>query len=302
MFITAEEAARRELAYIKGRRSGDIKSLSTGWSKFDSVHMDGLEFGWIVLVGGISGSGKTALLSMMETAFFDHNDLDISVLSFTFEMSARRLAGRKISSKLRKSVKQLYSADMYNNVNDADLSIIETDIIPEISKYDISYMETPSSVPEMSLMIDEFVLQHPDKQGYVFTLDHTLLAKSSGGSERATLGEIGALFNEKRKQYPNSIYIIISQLNRDIESSSRRESFTGHYPVRSDIFGADALYHIADAVIVIHRPELLNIGAYGPDKMRVDNRIYCHHIKVRDGEPCITIFENKLYNNQLIEI
>ena len=302
MFITAEEAARRELAYIYGRKSGEIKSLSTGWSKFNSVHMDGLEFGWILVIGGISGSGKTALLSMMEQAFFDHNDLDISVLSFTFEMSARRLAGRKISSKLRNSVKQLYSADMYNNVNDTDLAVIENDIIPEISKYDISYVETPSTVPDMGAMIDEFIMQHPDKEGYVFTLDHTLLAKSSGGSERATLGEIAALFNEKRKQYPNSIYIILSQLNRDIESTSRRESFTGHYPVRSDIFGADSLYHIADAVIVIHRPELLGIEAYGPDKLRVDNRIYCHHLKVRDGEPAITVFENRLYNNQLIEL
>ncbi len=302
MFITAEEAARAELAYMQGRRDGTIKSLSTGWPKFDSVHMGGLELGWIVLIGGISGSGKTALLSMMENAFFDHNDMDVAVLSFSFEMSARRLMGRKISAKLRKSVKQLYSADMYNNLNDNDLDKITADILPEISSYDITYVEIPATVLEMSENIDTFVENKKGKDAYIFMLDHTLLTKYSSSGERGTLGEIGELFNEKRKKYPNSLYIALSQLNRDIESTARRESFVGHYPVRSDIYGADTLYHIADAVIIIHRPEQLNIGAYGPDKLNPTNRIFCHHLKVRDGYPAITVFENHLSENKLIEI
>lgn len=302
LFITAEQAARAELAYIQGRRDGTIRSLSTGWHKFDSIHMAGLELGWIVLIGGISGSGKTALLSILENAFFDYNTMDISVLSFTFEMSARRLIGRKISSKLHKSVKQLYSADQYGNISERDIDNIAINILPELFKYNISYVEVPASTLEMGVMIDKFVEANPDKEGYVFTLDHSLLTKAGSGGERATLGEIGDLCNSKRKQYPNSIYIIISQLNRDIESSARRESFSGHYPVRGDIFGSDSLYHIADAVIIIHRPEQLNIAVYGPDKLPTANRVYCHHIKVRDGDPSITIFENRLFENKLIEL
>ncbi len=301
-YITAEQAARSELAYILGRRNGTIKSLSTGWYKFDSIHMSGLELGWIVLIGGISGSGKTALLSMLENAVFDYNTMDVAVLSFTFEMSARRLMGRKISSKLRKSVKQLYSADQYGNVSDKDIDNITENILPELSKYNINYVEVPASTIEMGIMIDQFVAANPDKEGYIFTLDHSLLTKSGGGGERATLGEIGDLCNSKRKLYPNSLYIIISQLNRDIESSARRESFTGHYPVRGDFFGSDSLYHIADAAIIIHRPEQLNIAVYGPDKLPTENRIYCHHLKVRDGDPAITIFENRLFENKLIEM
>ena len=301
-FITADEALRSELSYIAARRDGTIKSLSTGWPKFDSVHMNGLELGWIVLIGGISGSGKTALQSMLESAFFEYNDLDIAVLNFTFEMSARRLIGRKLSAKLQKSVKQLYSADMFNNVSDMDIDLIERLHGPEISKYDVSYVETPSSIAEMAEMIHLFISRKPAKTGYVITLDHSLLTKGAGLGERGDLAAIGTTFNDIRKIYPNCLFIIISQLNRDIESQSRRDSLIGHYPIRSDFYGSDSLYHMSDAAIVIHRPEQLNIGVYGPEKYPVENMVYCHHLKVRDGDPAITVFQNRLFENKLIEI
>lgn len=49
----------------------------------------------------------------------------------------------------------------------------------------------------------------------------------------------------------------LAQMNRNIESPERINNFLSHYPMRSDISSADALFQASDYVIVIHRPEFL---------------------------------------------
>ena len=106
-----KEAYSEALDYIKKRQSGELKSIKTPWNKFNSVYMNGLEWGWIITLAGMSGSGKTAFLNLLETSFDEFNkDHEIHVLNFNFEMQAYRLMTRKISRKINKSVKQIYSS------------------------------------------------------------------------------------------------------------------------------------------------------------------------------------------------
>lgn len=44
------------------------------------------------------------------------------------------------------------------------------------------------------------------------------------------------------------------------------------------------------------------ITAYGPQRLPVQNRIYLHFLKVREGELAILEFENDLKYNNLIEV
>jgi len=59
----------------------------------------------------------------------------------------------------------------------------------------------------------------------------------------------------------------------------------------------------SDYVIVIHRPEILNIqdNEYGPKNWPVKNLIYFHFIKNREGELGIIVFENNLKYNRMDE-
>jgi replicative DNA helicase len=304
------EAFQEELSYIKGRHSGEIKSAKTPWQTWNEIYTSGFEWGWIVTIAGLSGSGKTALLNILETAMFESNpEQDIAVLSFNFEMLARRLVGRKISGMLKKSVKQLYSADVENNVSDEEIRLIETMINENITKYDISYVEIPGNVQEISDAAEKFILkkleENPDKK-VVITLDHSILVKKLRGSERDTLTELMACFNELKKKYPNMLFILLSQLNRNIEKEERKKAYgperTLHFPQKSDIFGSESLYQFSDAVIVFHRPELLGLQTYGTKAYPTKDLVYCHHLKARDGLPKVTRFENKLNINQLKEI
>jgi hypothetical protein len=90
-------------------------------------------------------------------------------------------------------------------------------------------------------------------------------------------------------------------MNREIEGNERIVNATMHYPMRRDVFGGDSLFQASDYVIVIHRPELLGITAYGPSKLPVTNMIYMHILKIREGEPKILSFINNLKYNSIDE-
>lgn len=307
---TIKEAFDEELQYIRGRHSGEIKSAKTPWQTWNDIYTNGFEWGWIVTIAGLSGSGKTALLNILETEMFESNkDQDIAVLSFNFEMLARRLVGRKISGMMKRSVKQLYSAEKEGNITDDDIAFIESEVAKNITKYDISYVEIPGNVQEIADVAEDFIKLKTFENTatkVVITLDHSILVKKLKGSERDTLTELMASFNELKKKYPNMLFILLSQLNRNIEKEERKKPFGPernlHFPQKSDIFGSESLYQFSDAVIVFHRPELLGLQTYGVKAWPTKDIVYCHHLKARDGLPKITRFENKLSINQLKEI
>jgi replicative DNA helicase len=122
-----------------------------------------------------------------------------------------------------------------------------------------------------------------------------------GESERATVVSLQKLFMELKKYGKNTI-IQVSQMNREIEDKERINNPILHYPVRRDLSASDSMFQASDYVIVLHRPELLNIKAYGRYNKPVKNRIYMHFLKVREGHPKILVFENQLKYNRIIEI
>jgi replicative DNA helicase len=304
--ISLEDAARKELRYIKGRMTNEIKSLKTPWKKFDKAGMNGIEWGSIITIAGMSGSGKTAILNELESGLFSLNlHENFAVLSFNFEMIARRLVGRKISKRLRMTTTQIYNADM----EETDKNITETsyqqaiEYAQSIKDLPLWYVDIPGTVQEIRNTIEHFAMgmdQNIDR-GILVTLDHSILVKKFGEqNQMQTLYELAAMFNELKKKIKAS-FVIVSQLNRGIENVERIQNKNLHYPQKSDVFGADALYQYSDIFMITHRPEMLNLRAYGPTDLPVDGIIYFHFIKTRETEPFIAKMRNNLKYNQVLD-
>jgi len=132
-------------------------------------------------------------------------------------------------------------------------------------------------------------------------LDHTLLIKNRiGERERETLAKLQYMFMEMKKYNRNTI-IQLSQMNREIETVDRINNISMHFPMRRDIFGSESIFQASDYLIVLHRPEMLNIEVYGPGNWPVTNLIYMHFLKNREGELKILCFENNLKYNRIDE-
>lgn len=301
------EVAVEELEYMKGRMNNTIQSLKTPWKKMNQVTMNGLEWGSINTVAGMSGSGKTAILNELETGLVELNPTQkFDVLDFNFEMLARRLVGRKLSKKLGRSVKQLYSADLIErdlNLTPEDYKRAHEYVKTHLSKYPIFYVDQAGTVEQIkATVINHFRNKIDKKVGTVVMLDHSILVKRlKGQAQLDALYELGEMANELKKVYP-VIWIFLSQLNRGIENVDRIMTPELHYPQKSDVFGADALYQYSDLFMITHRPEMLGITEYGPDRLPTGNYLYWHYLKVRDGDPVVAQMTNDLKRNRIIEL
>lgn len=293
-------ATNEAVEYIRKRKNHEIQSLRTRWNKFNKSCMGGIEPNTIYTIVGISGSGKSSFVNTLETDLIDLNsNQDVIVLNFSFEMLSSRQVGRKISSKLRQTTAELYSAN--NELTDDLLDRVEQ-TSQQIKSYPIYYVDTPGTVEDIASTINYFYETKAKDKKFVIMLDHTLLVEGQNReSALQIISELQKLFI-KVKKLPNTTIIQLSQMNRNIENPERINNPSMHYPMRSDISSADTIFHASDYVICIHRPELLNIQQYGPNRLLVKNKVYLHILKNRDaGECTILEFDNDLKYNNLIE-
>ena len=297
-YKSISEVTNESLKYINDRRKHIVDPLKTRWQKFNKVCCGGIEPNMIFTIAGTSGSGKSAFSNTLETDLIDLNkNQDIVILSFSLEMVSSRNIGRKISNKLRKTTSELYSAE--TDLTDDDLSKVKL-AAEQIKKYQIYYIDTPSTVESIEKTIDYFHEHIAKGKWLIVILDHVLLVNGEGG-ERGTIVDLQKMFIRKKKLSRTSI-IQISQMNRNIEQPDRINNPSSHYPMRSDLSASDAIFQASDYVIALSRPELLNLQFYGVNRLPVKNKIYLHFLKVRDaGEPCILEFENELKYGNLIE-
>lgn len=298
-FIHISEAVKEIISYIDDRRRGISRSLKTRWPKFNNQCNGGIEPNAIMTIAGISGSGKSAFLNSIETDLFDLNpNIDFIVLSFNFEMLSSRQVGRKLSYKMKKTTQELYAS--YNPLTTEEFQTAKSEA-EKIKEYPIYYVDMPGTVDEIRSTIIDFLRSYAKDKWLIVTFDHTVLTKRmSAEDERTTLSSLQRMFMEVKKIGKTSI-IQLSQLNREIEDKDRITNPTLHFPQRRDIFGGDSVFQASDYVIVIHRPEVIGIKAYGPNAWPVTDMIYMHFLKVREGEPKILSFTNNLKYNSIEE-
>ena len=291
---------KEAVRYISARKDHNVISLATRWNKLNSCCMGGIEPNTVYTIAGISGSGKSSIANLIQTDLIDLNpNRDIVILTFSLEMVGFRQIGRTLSNKLRKTTSYLYSSsqdlddDTYHKV---------VDVSNQLMNYPIYFVDNPGSPEQVRQTILNFYEMYVKGKNKYFVIiyDHTLLTKKVG-STIDTLSELQEVFIQIKK-LPLTSVIQLSQMNRNIESPERINNPLAHYPMRSDLSSSDSIFQASDYVLVIHRPEILNIHEYGPNRLPTKDKIYIHILKNRDaGKPCILEFENELMYNNIIE-
>jgi len=288
--ITYDEALDKAIDYAIKRKSGVIKSIKTPFEKMNKMMMDGIEWNSFTVIGGRSATGKSLLSNIITCDSFDLNtDQDFCVLDFQFEMLARNSGLRTISAKTSIPTRRLSSVGEL--MTDEDLVAAKKYV--EANRHKPIYIcERPKTVIQMGETIDHFV-NHMNKHVLV-TVDHSLLLRkdSSENDRMNTLFNLGNMLAELRRNLPISV-VLLSQLNRDVDSLARMEEGTiGNYVKDSDIYGSDALLQFSDTLIGINRPMKNDIRYYGPHGYLMEkNTIAVHFLKVRNGKTGLTFME-----------
>mgnify|MGYP001609923941 FL=1 len=226
---------------------------------------------------------------------------------------------RNISGKTEKSVAELYSANQ-EYLDKETFSKVE-EITKELLSYPIYYVDEVGTVPEIKSTIYSFLNEHNSNKdkGLIVTLDHSLLTKGlSGQSEKETVDQLMHLFVELKKTLTvegyKVMFILLSQLNRDIEKQERVLNPMFHFPTKNDIFAASSVYYCSDVVLILHKPAIIEGlgGYYGPPRkgypkgLPVFNEdsnamIYWHIIKSRFGTNQILMMVDDFVHSRVLE-
>lgn len=308
--------------FILRRKEGLEPSLKVKSTKINDTFLDGFDWGRIITVAGSSGSGKSTLVRQFITEMIDENPLqDFEVLSFQFEMLGIDEIARDISSKVNKSLKEIYSAG--KQLSDTDYSII-CKKLDELRKYNISIVDNSGTVSEIKDTILRFIIENKlaqSKRGLIVSIDHTLLiTKEDNQEDKQVIDSLMFMLVTLKKKLASLgikvIFFVISQLNRNIEANERIINPKLHYPNKNDLFGASSVYNGSDYVIIVHRPCIIDgLGNwYGPARkgwsegLPVFNpydssqaMIYLHVIKERFGKPSIIAMVDNLKFGKISE-
>jgi replicative DNA helicase len=300
-----KQGLKESLDYLKGRKEGTITSLKTPWSKFNDATTDGLEWNTLTVIAGRPGSGKTLIKDQIIRHAFILNPNEVfNVLEFQLEMLARMSAVREYSAVLDKSYKYLCSAD--GELSEEDLQRCYEYAKKKVN-LPIDIVEDAITADEFKAVIEDYMEEKKVLGKYVktiITLDHSILLRKKNGQQRLeALSELGDVLTDLKRKYP-ILFIILSQLNRNIDNPERNEDGKyGNYVLESDIFGGDAMLQHADTVVGINRPAKQKIRFYGPDKYIIENEnvLVMHFLKCRNGDTRMSFFKAEFEKMKITE-
>lgn len=292
--------------YLNNRALGKTKSLKTLWPSFNKIGLNGMEWQSLYVIGARPGIGKTLIAGAITKDLQRLNpDQTFSVLHFQFEMLGRNMAIRELAAASKLKVRYLQSAqdngDPPLSKSDYDKLLIYAQNQGHRREY---VVDTATTVLQLQEIVEKFYAA--TKLPFVVTLDHTLLIKkgASDTSKQQTLEALAITMTNLKNKYP-VIFIVLTQLNREIDNTERHVAGKlSQYPSQSDVFGSDSLLQCSDVMIAVNRPSNQNLNIYGPHRWLLEegmkNYLAFHILKNRFGEPSIQWY-HAFYNTMTIE-
>ena len=296
----AKELVDQAVVKLKRYQKGLDKPIKTGFPHLDENMLGGIFSGNIMTIAGKSGSGKSYLLQQIEDAMFNRKlnpQCDEYVLlRCNYEMSVFKIVLRKLKKALDKSMKSI----LFEEVKEYEKPAFEATCNEE-SNDNIYYMQEPDTPDDWYESVKVFLEEHKDKKQVLITIDHIALVKDILGSKKKAMDNFIEKVNLLKRQFDNVSFIILSQLNRDIEGRTDPRNMA---PLRSDLYNSDTIYQISDLVLVIHNPYKDGIDKYMVvGKSKYDyleehkqtpqnntsnfytfGRIFWHYLKIREIE------------------
>ncbi len=248
-----KNALVESLKEIKSYQNREKLLINTGYDFFE-----GLTPGSIVTLAGASFTGKTIFMEELKSNImnteFNAKAKDFVWLSNSLEMTNLMNTLRGLSFKLNKSKKEI----MLTHFTDEErLRVIE--YVNTMADDRFFLNEDPMTADQFLENIENFCVQHKDKSLIGIDFDHVALAK--GSDKKKTMDAIFEHQNHLKKAYPNTLFINVSQFNR--ESLSRVADKTEEMkPRRSDLYQSDALFQVSDVVACLTTPYKLGVEQY----------------------------------------
>lgn len=250
-----KDSVKDSVKEIAKYQRGERKPLDTGFSHLNENALGGLLPGDIITIGGLSGHGKTFFLQRIENNLISLNpDADIALLRLNFEMSVQKLVLRRL--KLESGLKM--TQILLEQPDEARKALFKSIVDKERLDY-IDHIEEALTAEEFLEECTAFLEENVEKTNCIITIDHIALIKASSTEKKTAVDRVMEHCINLKKLYHNVTFIILTQLNREIEGRTNRAELQ---PKMGDIYQSSTMAFASDLIIVVHNPYKLGHKEY----------------------------------------
>ena len=276
-FKSIRKAIGASLHQVVDGMNGKRLVYPTKWNRLNKNLLGGLQPGKMYVIAGRPGVGKSAFSNQLIFDLLDKNfGKNLLVLYWSFEMPGYQQILRAGSKGVNKQVGELLSVDKR----------LENDAYQDFKKEVLKYGNYPvyfNNVPRDIEFIKEANVEVANKRPdsiVVNVFDHSRLILSNRDMELQKLNDVSKVCMWMQSQL-GCINILLSQLNRNIESEHRAKA--QYQPLLTDLFGGDSIGQDAHVVMMLQRPhDLYGITAKYCDEDPI-GLLAVHIEKNRDG-------------------
>lgn len=278
----------------------ESKPIVTRFEHFNEICLGGIYPQMIITIAAGTGEGKSFFLQQLEEDMFNKElnpDADeYCLVRCNWEMTPFNLMLRKLSRELKKPIKDIIDHPLSEEEKKKAKPILDLERDERIK-----YMDVPLSPKKWGEHIRTFLKTKRDKRQILITIDHIALIKEDKGGKKQAMDDLVEEINEIKKEFLNVSFVLLSQLNREIDKRTDIRTF---YPLLSDIHNSSTMGFISDVVVVIFNPYkrgkdkymLVNTKKYDylSDYMESPSNknssfftkglMFYHYLKIRQGD------------------
>lgn len=294
--ISMEKATQDALQKILHPKPSD-KGKSIGIDQIDRV-FGGFKKDRLWVIGGESGTGKTAIVvEFIHRLCHFYND-EIAILFFSLEMSEDRIVRRLISrdafisnDKMDQKFSTLSANDKIN-INESGKKIMN---------YNLEIVYDSIDVLKMKARARRFALENKGKHLFIF-LDHVGKVEGSTADIRQETIKVSACMKSFCTNYGATSFLL-TQLKKEVgDGENLKKNFAK--PHMGHIMESGAIRADADVVALLWRPDMYNktIPFNGMDEWDCEGKFFILDTKNRDGQaPVDMLFNHRIMYNEISE-
>jgi uncharacterized protein YfeS len=132
--------------------------------------------------------------------------------------------------------------------------------------------QVPTTPNKFYNAVHDFLSEHTDKETVFISADHIALFGSDGGKgKNQTIEELIERTNDLKMEFPNVVFIYLSQMNSDSNSRVQEKNMQSQ-PRDTDLYYSQFTFQVSDYVVVITNPYKQGINEYS----KVNKQRYKH--------------------------
>ncbi len=258
IWASSAEIVREAYLQIRKYQSGELMPARTGFDYIDKAMLGGFYPQQSLAIGARPGVGKSWLaqriMDNVMNPVINPQAMDYAWLRCEFEMNPIDLMLRSLSEKMDKPIEDIL---LYEQTAEEEKRMKE--ILRAENSKRITYVPRPASVEDLrKLLFESYMPVMRDKKLVIVSIDHTALL--AGQEDTMTkVNSLMAMLALAKRTFPNIFFLIISQLNRDIEG---RRDPKDHAPKQSDFYYSDALGQFCTLMVALNNPRRLGYASY----------------------------------------